>query len=104
MRDQLDGVATVIPRQRWRFARVAGGAVVPDPGHVHLDGGFEKGRIYQVVYTAIGAPVLGLGIAALRDCASWLKHGGPGMETRPPARSAAPTAMAARRRAGFCAR
>ena len=76
MRDQLDGAATVIPRQRWRFARVAGGAVVPDPNHVYLDGGFEKGRLYQIAYTAIGAPVLGLGIAALRDCASWLKHGG----------------------------
>ena len=68
--------ATVIPRQRWRFARVADGAVVPDPNHVYLDGGFEKGRLYQIAYTAIGAPVLGLGIAALRDCASWLKHGG----------------------------
>ena len=76
VRDQLDGPATVIPRHRWRFARVAGGAVVPDPNHAYLDGGFEKGRLYQVAYTAIGAPVLGLGIAALRDCASWLKHGG----------------------------
>jgi hypothetical protein len=75
VRDQLDGAATIIPRHRWRFARVDGGAVVPDPHHVHLDGGFEKGRIYQVAYTAIGAPVIGLGLAALRDCAAWLKHG-----------------------------
>jgi hypothetical protein len=55
---------------------VEGGSVVPDATHVALDGGFERGRIYQVVYTAIGAPVLGLGLAALRDCASWLKHAG----------------------------
>jgi hypothetical protein len=75
VRDQLDGAATVIPRHRWRFARADRGAAVADPTHVLLEGGFEKGRIYQVVYTAIGAPVLGLGIAALRDCASWLKHG-----------------------------
>ncbi len=78
VRDQPDGAATTIPRQRWRFARVVDGAVIPDPGHVYLDGGFEKGRLYQVAYTAVGAPVLGLAMAALRDCASWLKHGGAG--------------------------
>jgi hypothetical protein len=78
VRDQPDGPATVIPRQRWRFARAADGAVVPDPGHVHLEGGFERGRLYQVAYTAVGAPVLGLGLAALRDCAAWLKYGGTG--------------------------
>src|SRR5438876_2882 len=54
------------------------GCVVPDPNHVHLDGGFTKGRLYQIVYTAIGAPVHGLGMAALRECVSWLKHGGAG--------------------------
>ncbi|MGH7354928.1 MAG: alpha/beta hydrolase domain-containing protein, partial [Candidatus Rokuibacteriota bacterium] len=76
VRDQLDGAPQVIPRERWRFARVAGGRVVPDPRHVWLDGGFEKGRLYQLAYTAVGAPVLGTSFAALRDCVSWLKHGG----------------------------
>ena len=75
VRDQPDGPATVIPRERWRFARVEGGRVVPDAGHVHLDGGFEKGRLYQVTYTAEGAPVQGLAMAALRDAVAWLKHG-----------------------------
>jgi hypothetical protein len=75
VRDQPDGEVTTIPRGRWRFARVAGGNVVPDARYLWLDGGFEKGRLYQVAYTAIGAPVLGLGIAALRDAVAWLKHG-----------------------------
>src|SRR5437660_9153063 len=75
VRDQPDGEATTIDRSRWRFARAAGGAVVPDARYVWLEGGFEKGRLYQVAYTAIGAPVVGLGIAALRDAAAWLKHG-----------------------------
>jgi hypothetical protein len=66
VRDQLDGEVTVIPRARWRFR---------DPRHVELDGGFRKGRIYQCVYTAVGAKVLGLGMAALRDAAAWMKHG-----------------------------
>jgi hypothetical protein len=74
VRDQLDGAPQAIPRARWRFARAAGQSVIPDPRHVWLDGGFEKGRLYQVAYTAVGAPVLGLSFAALRDCVSWLKH------------------------------
>ena len=77
VRDQPDGEPTTIPRSRWRFARVAGGRVVPDPSYIWLDGGFEKGRLYQVAYTAVGAPVLGLGLAALRDAVAWLKHGTP---------------------------
>jgi hypothetical protein len=76
VQDQLDGEPTVIARSAWRFARADGGGVVPDRRHVWLDGGFERGRIYRVAYTAVGAPVIGLGIAALRDAASWLKHGG----------------------------
>jgi hypothetical protein len=65
VRDQLDGEITAIPRERWRFR---------DRRHIVLDGGFAKGRIYQVVYTAVGAKILGLGMAALRDAASWLKY------------------------------
>ena len=66
VRDQADGPSEVIPRERWRFS---------DADHIRLDGGFTKGRIYQIVYTAVGAPVHGLAFAALRDCVSWLKHG-----------------------------
>jgi hypothetical protein len=66
VRDQPDGPAAVIPRERWRFS---------DPGHIQLDGGFEKGRLYQITYTAEGAPVQGLAMAALRDAVAWLKHG-----------------------------
>jgi hypothetical protein len=67
VRDQLDGEITVIPREQWRFR---------DRRHIELDGGFTKGRIYQCVYTAVGAKVLGLGMAALRDAAAWMKYGG----------------------------
>jgi hypothetical protein len=75
VRDQPDAQPEVIPRDRWRFARVEKGRVAPDPRHVWLDGGFARGRIYQIVYTAVGAPVIGLGLVALRECATWLKHG-----------------------------
>ncbi len=74
VRDQLDGQPMTITRSAWRFGRVADGRVVADPRYVWLQGGFERGRLYQVAYTAVGAPVLGLSFAALRDCATWLKH------------------------------
>ena len=76
VRDLSDGRETVIARDRWRFARVDGGRVVPDARHLYLEGGLEKGRLYQITYTAVGAPVLGLSMAALRDSVSWLKHAG----------------------------
>lgn len=80
VRDQPDAEAEVIPRSRWRFARVVNERVVPDRDHVWLDGGFRKGRIYQIAYTTVGAPVRGLGIAALRDCVAWLRHGGAAVD------------------------
>jgi hypothetical protein len=75
VRDQPDGEYETIPRSRWRFARVQDGRPVPDARWVHLDGGFARGRLYQIAYTAVGARVLGLGLVALRECAAWLRHG-----------------------------
>jgi hypothetical protein len=75
VQDQPDGEPLPVPRDRWRFARVLDGRVVPDPHHLWLADGFEPGRLYRIVYTAIGAPVVGLGLAALRDAVSWLKYG-----------------------------
>jgi hypothetical protein len=74
VRDQLDGEPQTIARSRWRFGRAADGRVIADPRYVFLQGGFEKGRLYQVAYTAVGAPVLGVSFAAIRDTVSWLKH------------------------------
>jgi alpha/beta hydrolase family protein len=78
VRDQPDGEPEAIPRSRWRFARLDSGRVVPDARHVYLDGGFSKGRLYQVAYTAVGARLVSLGMVALRDCAAWLRYGGAG--------------------------
>jgi hypothetical protein len=75
-RDQPDGEPEIIARSRWRFGRVDGGLVIPDGRYVHLDGGFTKGRLYQLGYTAVGARLVSLGMVALRDCAAWLRHGG----------------------------
>ena len=42
--------------------------------HLHMKGGFEAGRTYEVSYLAEAPPVAGLGYAAIRDAVAWLKH------------------------------
>jgi hypothetical protein len=64
----------VIPRAAWQFASDLDGALKPDPNHVYLLAGFEPGLIYELVYTAAIAPVVGCGLLAVRDAAAFLKH------------------------------
>jgi hypothetical protein len=56
-----------IPREKWRFA---------SPSTVALDGGFEPGRIYDVVYRARDPRVTGTGLSGTRDLISFFKHAG----------------------------
>ena len=67
-RTQFEDTPRVLPRDSWQFS--------PDGCAVLRSGGFEAG-LYEAVYTAQGSPVAGLGLAAIRDFASYLKHGGP---------------------------
>jgi hypothetical protein len=53
-----------IPRDRWRFV---------SDSSVSLEGGFELGRIYDVVYRARDPRVVGCGLAGTRDLISFLK-------------------------------
>ena len=82
VRDMPDGPARLVPRSFWRFGRIEDdGTYVPDPDYICAEGKFEKGRLYQIVYTTVGAPVLGLSFAGLRDCVSWFKYGSPDSES-----------------------
>jgi hypothetical protein len=74
VRDSPTAPRTVIPRERWKFARMENGKLVEDRTRVYLEGGFEPHRIYDLVYVAENPPVAGLGLAALRDAASYMKH------------------------------
>ncbi len=75
VREHQDGAPTVIGRESWRFAKEVDGKPAANPDYVYLEGGFQPGKVYEITYTAIGAPVVGLGFLAYRDAASFFKHG-----------------------------
>jgi Alpha/beta hydrolase domain len=65
VRDRMsDRSGEAVPRGKWKLA----GNVVT------LTGGFEPGRNYEIAYRAANPPISGLGLAAVRDAASWLKN------------------------------
>ena len=68
------GPREIVPRDRWRFARVEAGRLVDDATHVHLAGGFQPGRVYELVYRAQDPVVVGIGLAAVRDIVAWARH------------------------------
>jgi Alpha/beta hydrolase domain len=65
-RDEPAGQGREIARDRWRF-------VEGKPEIVYADG-FVAGKTYVVAYTAVGAPVTGVGLLALRDLASHVRQ------------------------------
>jgi hypothetical protein len=68
VRDGFDGPRKEIPRADWHFTA--------DGMSVEYPKGFEPGRIYDVVYTGKDPVVAGVGMAALRDYASYTKAQG----------------------------
>jgi hypothetical protein len=58
----------LIPREKWRFVNET---------TVTLEGGFQPGRIYDVVYRARDPRVVGCGLAGTRDLIAFLKSGSP---------------------------
>jgi hypothetical protein len=70
VREHLRDRGNRIDRQRWRFAADDNGNI----DRVALDGGFEPGRIYDLLYTPRDCPVVGAGLLAVRDFASFARH------------------------------
>jgi hypothetical protein len=76
VRDHNAGPAQVIPRSDWTFGRLEQGSVIPDSTHICTASGFEPGKVYRCIYTTDTAPVVGLGMAAVRDLISYLRYSG----------------------------
>jgi Alpha/beta hydrolase domain len=74
VRDSRDSKRTPIPRSQWRFAHTVDGKLTSSDRYIHLDGGFQPGKIYEYVYVAADPVVAGLGFAAVRDFASYAKR------------------------------
>jgi hypothetical protein len=74
VRDSRDAQRSIIPRAQWQFAHTVDGKLVPADRFIHLDGGFQPGRIYEYVYVVANPVVAGGGFAAIRDVASYAKH------------------------------
>ena len=69
VRQQRLGPRQIVPREHWQFR-------LPDAGQglaVRLSSGFKKGQIYELVYASADPVVVGVGLAALRDAAAWLR-------------------------------
>lgn len=64
VRSVLGGEFVAVPRAKWQLKGNA----------VSLEGGFEPGQTYELSYLAANPPIAGLGFAAVRDAATWVKH------------------------------
>ena len=64
-----------IPNSEWSFGSCPdGGPATPGDRQICFPLGFQPGRIYELIYRAKDPLVLGLGFAAMRDLAAFLKH------------------------------
>ena len=78
VRDDVEAEGREVPRSQWKFARFRNGLLTPDATHVSLEGGFEPGKIYEVVYVSENPVLVGLGMVAVRDMISHLKNSSSG--------------------------
>ena len=74
VRDFPDAPRREVPRDQWRFAGVENGTMVPDADHIAIDGGFQPGLVYEVTYRTRVSPVVGAGLLAFRDGASFFRN------------------------------
>ncbi|CAA9214989.1 MAG: hypothetical protein AVDCRST_MAG42-165 [uncultured Chthoniobacterales bacterium] len=82
VRDAPMAARQIVPRSEWQF--VPGGEAKGEAARelraIRLKGGFEPGKIYEVVYRAQEPAIAGLGFAAVRDFAAYLKREGNELE------------------------
>jgi hypothetical protein len=74
VRPSMYGEAEEISRNRWQFARDELGAPVADAEWVRLEGGFQPGLVYDLIYVPRDCPVAGAGLLAMRDLAAFLRR------------------------------
>jgi hypothetical protein len=66
-----EGRRTAVPRAEWSFVKTQGATEL---NAIRLNGGFDAGRIYELVYRAQDPRLVGLGLLAVRDVISYIKY------------------------------
>ena len=74
VRDWREAPRTTIPREQWKFAHTVDGKLQPSNRFIHLNGGFQPGKLYEYVYVVADPVVAGGSFAMFRDFASYAKH------------------------------
>ena len=74
VRDSREGERRTLPRNTWQFEFETEATREETIKGINLEGGFKPGNIYELVYLGEHPPVVGLGLAAVRDIASYAKH------------------------------
>jgi hypothetical protein len=65
-----------IPAADWAFAdcRTSPFPGTPDPLRLCVKSGFDPSLLYELTYTAKNPPLLGVGMAAMRDVIAWFRY------------------------------
>jgi hypothetical protein len=69
VRETHYGEAKTLPQESWRFISEDG----QESDSIELDGGFQPGLVYDVLYTPTRCPVAGAGLLAVREFASFAR-------------------------------
>lgn len=78
-RDEFEPVSD----KRWRFGRIVNGEYQSSDQFICSEKGFQKGVVYTLVYETTGAPIVGLGLLALRDATAYLRYDGADLGFKP---------------------
>lgn len=74
VRDGRTAPREVVPRESWSFVEEGVGGQARQLTAIRLEGGFQPGKIYELVYLSSNPRVVGLGLAAIRDVISYAKY------------------------------
>jgi hypothetical protein len=76
VRSRIDETGEELPRSAFAFVDTRSGNAVSDPCYVTLREPTMPGRVYDLIYQGTNPVIAGLGLAALRDFASYLRKDG----------------------------
>jgi hypothetical protein len=74
VRETHYGEAKTLPQESWRFiSEDDQGSDFVELDGIELDGGFQPGLVYDILYTPAQCPVAGVGLLAVREFASFAR-------------------------------